>query len=207
MKPSTGGWALVVVYAALVAAGATRVMPRAPRWPATLRGHWRAARNLAPGDQLRADDVREPDDPVERVRLGSLDALVGQHLRVRRAAGEVVTPDDVGPWPDVPPPAAGRLQFVVRLGPVDAPIALAGTTDSAAPVYACYAAAGSSGEGPFVCPADSLTVRARHLSTPRDSAWVVVEGRKTPTLIALIGATHRVLVRSRPPSSPPTSRR
>jgi hypothetical protein len=201
MKPSTAGWILVAAYATLVVVGADRVAQRTPRWPATFRGHWRAARPLAAGEQLRADDLREPDDPVERVRLDSLDALVGSHVLVPRGAGDAVARDDVGPWPRIDPPAAGRVQFVLRLDASGAPIAFA-AADSGVPLYACYAPATTNGESAFVCAPDSLVVRARHVATARDSAWVIVEGDQTPGVVALIGASHRELVRAAPAANP-----
>jgi hypothetical protein len=195
-------WAALAIAVALVAIGVDRVRRQSPRWPNSYRGHWRAARALERGHQVRASDLEEPDDPVARVRLDSLDSLVGRHLREPRAAGDSVTDPQLTLWLGLDPPAAGHMQFAFRTGPLDAPIAFA--DDTVRTVYGCYA---PGADAAFKCSCAPLSILRAHRPTARDSGWVVLEGKRSADIVALIGAEHRVLIRSAPCPPPPKASR
>jgi hypothetical protein len=196
-------WLTIAGLGVLIIFGALRVRDRPPHWPPTYRGHWRAGRPMATGDQLRAGDLREPDDPVARVRLDTVNLIVGRHLLVPREQGDRVTVDDVTLWPAIAPPGAGHVQFVVRTGPLDAPIAFA--ADTTRTVFGCYASTASA----FRCSCTPLVILRMNKPVANDSGWVVLEGDRSPDVVEFLGAARRELVRARPcpaPKPPKTHR-
>jgi hypothetical protein len=198
-----------LVYGLLVVAGAVAVSRREHPWRAEAAGHWRAARDLQPNHQLRTNDLVEPMALSHRIGLPPKATLVGKHVTARVRRGAVVNANSLSPFPSIPKPAQGRMQFTYV--PAATEVEWLATVDVPSEVRACYRPedADSAGTRRWVCTDSGTIVYGVHLRISRENdsvgvLWVVLESDTSPLSTGFVGAKNRFLARpSRAAVQPP----
>jgi hypothetical protein len=191
-SPSQVGFALGLVYVALLVGGVVAVRGRkAAPWTQTTAA-WVAARDLAAGTQLDSADLAAPGDTA-RLRLPDRTALIGRHLKTAKRKGAAVSAGDASPFA-MGSPRPGTIRFVLATRGGDAPaLALARPDDRLSSCVGVSAAVGA--QPTWDCTAAPFTVVALHRPSRGDSIWAVLEATNAEQAARFAGAASRLLIR------------